>query len=158
MTRAPSSASWRVANGPAITCSSATTVMPSSGLCKGHFQPLGADAADLRAPGLAGRHGMRIGQGSGADELASRKRRSVGLLGGAVALGGRQAGLPVGERRYGAGGFMNRDQFVPEHAGDCSISSMDPSLAWAILGLALILAELLTGTFYLPMVRVAAFC
>ena len=32
ITRAPSSASWRVANGPAMTCSSATTVMPSSGL------------------------------------------------------------------------------------------------------------------------------
>jgi hypothetical protein len=30
-TRAPSSASWRVQNGPAITCSSATTVTPSSG-------------------------------------------------------------------------------------------------------------------------------
>jgi hypothetical protein len=26
------------------------------------------------------------------------------------------------------------DQFVREHAGDCSITSMDPSLAWAILG------------------------
>jgi len=34
---------------------------------------------------------------------------------------------------------------------------MDPSLAWAILGLALILAELLTGTFYLLMLGVAAF-
>src|SRR5439155_22940258 len=32
MTRAPRSASWRVANGPAMTCSSATTVTPSSGL------------------------------------------------------------------------------------------------------------------------------
>src|SRR5258705_13810916 len=31
MTRAPRSASWRVQNGPAITCSSATTVTPSSG-------------------------------------------------------------------------------------------------------------------------------
>src|SRR5438876_5391116 len=32
MTRAPRSASWRVANGAAIACSSVTTVMPVSGL------------------------------------------------------------------------------------------------------------------------------
>src|SRR5688572_24906788 len=31
MTRAPWSASWRLQNGAAIACSSATTVMPSSG-------------------------------------------------------------------------------------------------------------------------------
>src|SRR5438067_1067416 len=31
MTRAPRSASWRVAKGPAIACSSVTTVMPLSG-------------------------------------------------------------------------------------------------------------------------------
>src|SRR5918998_1900712 len=31
MTRAPRSASWRVANGAATACSSATTVMPSKG-------------------------------------------------------------------------------------------------------------------------------
>jgi membrane protein implicated in regulation of membrane protease activity len=34
---------------------------------------------------------------------------------------------------------------------------MDPSLAWAILGLALVIAELLTGTFYLLMLGIAAF-
>ena len=34
---------------------------------------------------------------------------------------------------------------------------MDPSLAWAIAGLALIITELLTGTFYLLMLAVAAF-
>jgi membrane protein implicated in regulation of membrane protease activity len=34
---------------------------------------------------------------------------------------------------------------------------MDPSLAWAILGLALVIVELLTGTFYLLMLGVAAF-
>jgi len=34
---------------------------------------------------------------------------------------------------------------------------MDPSLAWAIVGLALVIAELLTGTFYLLMLGVAAF-
>jgi membrane protein implicated in regulation of membrane protease activity len=34
---------------------------------------------------------------------------------------------------------------------------MDASLAWAILGLALVIAELLTGTFYLLMLGVAAF-
>src|SRR3954469_20784315 len=33
MTRAPRSASWRVANGAAIACSSVTTVIPLSG-CK----------------------------------------------------------------------------------------------------------------------------
>jgi membrane protein implicated in regulation of membrane protease activity len=34
---------------------------------------------------------------------------------------------------------------------------MDPALAWAIAGLALVIAELLTGTFYLLMFAVAAF-
>jgi membrane protein implicated in regulation of membrane protease activity len=34
---------------------------------------------------------------------------------------------------------------------------MDPSLAWAILGLALVIAELLSGTFYLLMLGIAAF-
>lgn len=34
---------------------------------------------------------------------------------------------------------------------------MDPSLAWAILGLALVIVEMLTGTFYLLMLGVAAF-
>jgi membrane protein implicated in regulation of membrane protease activity len=34
---------------------------------------------------------------------------------------------------------------------------MDPSLAWAIAGLALVIVELLTGTFYLVMLGVAAF-
>ena len=34
---------------------------------------------------------------------------------------------------------------------------MDPSLAWAILGLALVIAELVTGTFYLLMLGAAAF-
>jgi membrane protein implicated in regulation of membrane protease activity len=34
---------------------------------------------------------------------------------------------------------------------------MDSSLAWAILGLALVIVELLTGTFYLLMLGVAAF-
>jgi membrane protein implicated in regulation of membrane protease activity len=34
---------------------------------------------------------------------------------------------------------------------------MDPALAWAILGLVLVIAELLTGTFYLLMFGAAAF-
>ena len=34
---------------------------------------------------------------------------------------------------------------------------MDPSLAWAILGLALVIAELLTATFYLLVLGIAAF-
>ena len=34
---------------------------------------------------------------------------------------------------------------------------MEPWLAWGVLGLALVLAELLTGTFYLLMLGVAAF-
>ena len=34
---------------------------------------------------------------------------------------------------------------------------MDPSLQWTILGFALVIAELLTGTFYLLMLGVAAF-
>jgi len=34
---------------------------------------------------------------------------------------------------------------------------MDPALAWAIVGLVLVVAELLTGTFYLVMLAVAAF-
>ena len=34
---------------------------------------------------------------------------------------------------------------------------MDPALAWAILGLALVIAELLSGTFYLLMFGAAAF-
>jgi membrane protein implicated in regulation of membrane protease activity len=34
---------------------------------------------------------------------------------------------------------------------------MDPSLVWAIVGLALVLSELLTGTFYLLMLGLAAF-
>lgn len=34
---------------------------------------------------------------------------------------------------------------------------MDASLAWAILGLALVIIELLTGTFYLLMLGIAAF-
>jgi membrane protein implicated in regulation of membrane protease activity len=48
-------------------------------------------------------------------------------------------------------------QFNLSHWADCSISRMDASLAWAILGLALVIAELLTGTFYLLMLGVAAF-
>jgi membrane protein implicated in regulation of membrane protease activity len=34
---------------------------------------------------------------------------------------------------------------------------IDPSLAWAILGLALVIIELVSGTFYLLMLAVAAF-
>ena len=34
---------------------------------------------------------------------------------------------------------------------------MDPALAWAIAGLLLVISELLTGTFYLVMLAVAAF-
>jgi membrane protein implicated in regulation of membrane protease activity len=34
---------------------------------------------------------------------------------------------------------------------------MDPALLWAITGLALVIVELLTGTFYLVMLGVAAF-
>jgi membrane protein implicated in regulation of membrane protease activity len=34
---------------------------------------------------------------------------------------------------------------------------MDQSLAWAVIGLVLVIAELLTGTFYLLMLGVAAF-
>ena len=34
---------------------------------------------------------------------------------------------------------------------------MDPALTWAIVGLALVIVELLTGTFYLLMLGVAAF-
>ena len=38
-----------------------------------------------------------------------------------------------------------------------SADVVDPSLAWAILGLALVIIELVTGTFYLLMLAVAAF-
>ena len=34
---------------------------------------------------------------------------------------------------------------------------MDPALAWAILGLVLVITELVTGTFYLVMLALAAF-
>ena len=34
---------------------------------------------------------------------------------------------------------------------------MDPAFAWAIVGLVLVISELLTGTFYLLMLAVAAF-
>src|SRR5260221_2824245 len=34
---------------------------------------------------------------------------------------------------------------------------MDPALAWAILGLALVITELVTGTFYLLMLALASF-
>ena len=34
---------------------------------------------------------------------------------------------------------------------------MDPALAWAILGLVLVITELVTGTFYLLMLALAAF-
>src|SRR5262245_1002469 len=34
---------------------------------------------------------------------------------------------------------------------------MDPALAWAIVGMALVISELLTGTFYLLVLAVAAF-
>ena len=34
---------------------------------------------------------------------------------------------------------------------------MDPALAWAVVGLALVIVELLSGTFYLLMLGVAAF-
>src|ERR1041384_5259992 len=37
------------------------------------------------------------------------------------------------------------------------LAPMDASLAWAILGLALVIAELLTGTFYLLMLGIAGF-
>ena len=34
---------------------------------------------------------------------------------------------------------------------------MDPAFAWAIVGLVLVIAELLSGTFYLLMLAIAAF-
>ena len=34
---------------------------------------------------------------------------------------------------------------------------MDPALAWAIVGLVLVITELVTGTFYLVMLALAAF-
>src|SRR5262245_8454947 len=46
----------------------------------------------------------------------------------------------------------------PRAFGDSIIRQvMEPWLAWGVLGLALVIAELLTGTFYLLMLRVAAF-
>ncbi len=41
--------------------------------------------------------------------------------------------------------------------GVCQISRVDYSLAWLIAGLALAISELLTGTFYLLMLGIAAF-
>src|SRR3954467_9178692 len=40
---------------------------------------------------------------------------------------------------------------------DGKIGPMDPALAWAIVGMALVITELLSGTFYLLMLAVAAF-
>jgi len=34
---------------------------------------------------------------------------------------------------------------------------MEPTLVWAVIGLVLVIAELLSGTFYLLMLAVAAF-
>jgi membrane protein implicated in regulation of membrane protease activity len=34
---------------------------------------------------------------------------------------------------------------------------MDPALVWAVIGLALVIAELLTGTYYLLILALAAF-
>jgi membrane protein implicated in regulation of membrane protease activity len=38
----------------------------------------------------------------------------------------------------------------------CKIPAMDAYLAWLLLGLALVIVELLTGTFYLLVLGVAA--
>src|SRR6185312_12053686 len=70
MTRAPRSASCRVANGPAIACSSVTTVMPASGCTIG---PLRDDrrgfhrqaAAMILRPQL---HGPAVARRLAADE------------------------------------------------------------------------------------------
>src|SRR5919206_5280816 len=48
MTRAPRSASWRVANGPAMACSSVTTVRPSSGNMGDPFESVEGPSAQRR--------------------------------------------------------------------------------------------------------------
>src|SRR5947208_9705019 len=50
-----------------------------------------------------------------------------------------------------------RRSFARGASGDSIIARMDPALMWAISGLALVIVELLTGTFYLLVLGVAAF-
>jgi membrane protein implicated in regulation of membrane protease activity len=62
---------------------------------------------------------------------------------------------------------MDVDEVLGEHPTDSSgmvaghsrdtIARMDHSLAWAIVGFVLVITELMTGTFYLLMLGVAAF-
>src|SRR4051812_46356497 len=80
MTRAPSSASWRVAKGPAITCSSATTVTPSRGLFKTDLRPGQRQPVDFAAPSLARLDRMGIGDRAGRHQLAGAQRFGAGLL------------------------------------------------------------------------------
>src|SRR6478735_3349523 len=70
MTRAPRSASCRVANGAAIACSSVTTVMPFSGcMCLSLWMVCGESAQDCG--GVHGQPPLVVG-GPEADRLAVR--------------------------------------------------------------------------------------
>src|SRR4051812_50135443 len=63
---------------------------------------------------------------------------------------------------------MHVDQILRQHGDDfkrwlhafrghATVASMEHSLAWAIIGLVLVITELLSGTFYLLMLGIAAF-
>lgn len=57
---------------------------------------------------------------------------------------------------------MDGKELARQHAANCrgvdgKIRSVDPALAWAVAGMVLVIAELLSGTFYLLMLATAAF-
>jgi len=108
ITRAPSSASWRVANGPAMTCSSATN---RDSLERPHEKviPEAFQAGDLGAPTFSpGATGVRVGQHAGGDDFARRERRRRRLL--------AQKFHQVREREQRAAEDVGADALVDEGA------------------------------------------
>ena len=85
-----------------------------------------------------------------------------------IAGRGTERRVTFAEKRYFARRFVQRNQLAGQHAlilaAGCvrpgrvpNSLFVDSALAWAIVGLVLVIAELLSGTFYLLMLAVAAF-
>src|SRR5918995_2138157 len=115
ITRAPRSASWRVAKGAATACSRETTVMPSSGsILKRPRQPehvlshvredeVGRDRSYFEEPGLAK---LALDVVLGVEAVAAE-----GLHRGVCRLPGGVGGQQQGHVRRGSAGFARVEQF-----------------------------------------------
>src|SRR5437868_9784438 len=123
MTRAPRSASCRVANGPAITCSSATTVTPSSGLMQLGYRRSPDMQRDDDASGYTDPQ-MRLGR-EGPQRIAARVIEKIAACHQPTERAEKQhAGGTILERSPARWNVI-RDQHSKDDQGEHGCAAMD---------------------------------